>query len=55
MKYPHHASGRELSHRSSYRCKACTTSIHWDGTVKAYVSDAQLDETCSQSPAGHDC
>ncbi|MFQ3315448.1 MAG: hypothetical protein ACI85J_000821 [Candidatus Poriferisodalaceae bacterium] len=55
MKYPHHASGKKSSISSSYRCKACTTSIHWDGTVKAYISDTQLDEICSGSSAGHNC
>jgi len=55
MKYPHHASGRARSYRSTYRCTSCRTSIHWDGTVKAYVSDEQLTETCAKSKEGHSC
>ena len=55
MIHKHHASGRLRNYRTSHRCHLCQTSVHWDGTIKAYIADDDLSEDCVASLAGHSC
>ncbi|MCH2632598.1 MAG: hypothetical protein MKZ71_03195 [Acidimicrobiales bacterium] len=55
MAHKHHASGMIRQYRTSHPCISCHTSVHWDGTLKAYISDEDLSEDCEKSLVGHNC